>query len=205
MGERRTRFDRLARDWDLKPERVASAKNLSQKLRQVLDIQGMDVLDYGAGTGLVAFDLCEEARKVIAMDNSKKMLQEIERKSAQADIDNVHTRYHDINNEALPAEICDLFISSMTMHHIEDTQAFLTKAKASLREGGYLAINDLESEDGTFHSMGNDDVAHFGFDKEDIRQVLESLGMKVDFLETIEVVEKQQDYPIFLVVAQRVD
>jgi len=201
---RMTRFDILARDWDLKPERVASAKNLSDKLKSLFTIDGMDILDYGAGTGLVAFDLCEKARRVVAMDNAQKMLDEIDKKSADANIDNIHTRYHDINEEDLPKEQFDLFISSMTMHHIDDTKDFLSKAKGSLVKGGYLAINDLESEDGTFHSMGNDDVAHLGFDRDMVERLFVDLGMEVVFFETVEVVSKKKDYPIFLIVGKNV-
>lgn len=201
---RMTRFDILARDWDLKPERVASAKNVSDKLKSLFTIDGMDILDYGAGTGLVTFDLSEHARRIVAMDNSRKMLDEIDRKSENANIDNVHTRYHDINHKDLPQGQFDLFISSMTMHHIDDTKDFLTKAKASLVKGGYVAINDLEREDGSFHSMGNDDVAHLGFDRDKIEALFVELGMEIVFFETVEVISKKQDYPIFLIVGKNV-
>ena len=199
-----SRFDRLAQEWDLKPARVASAKNLSQKIVELVDLKDLDVLDYGAGTGLVSFNLCEVARTVIGMDNSQGMLDEIDKKARLAQISNVHTRYHDMDKETLPSGCCDLFISSMTMHHIKDTRHFLTQAKRSLRAGGIIAINDLEKEDGSFHSMGNDDVAHFGFDPKEVAQIVEDLGMKVIFLETIEVIKKEQEYPIFLMVAQDV-
>jgi 2-polyprenyl-3-methyl-5-hydroxy-6-metoxy-1,4-benzoquinol methylase len=199
-----SRFDRLAQEWDLKPERVNSAKKVSDTLKSLFDLKGMDILDYGAGTGLVSFDLSEDARRVIAMDNSKGMLEEIEKKAQNASINNVHTRYHDIDLEALPQAQFDLFISSMTMHHIKDTKDFLTKAKSAVIKGGYVAINDLELEDGTFHSMGNDDVAHFGFDTARLKTLFEELGLEVVFLETIEVIAKKKEYPIFLIVGKHV-
>ena len=199
-----SRFDRLAQEWDLKPERVKSAKKVSDKLKSLFDLKGMDILDYGAGTGLVSFDLCEDARRVVAMDYSKGMLEEIEKKAQKVGIDNVHTRQHDMNKEDLPKEQFDLFISSMTMHHIEDTKDFLSKAKSSLVKGGYVAINDLELEDGTFHSMGNDDVAHFGFDTVALKSLFEEVGLEVVLLETVEVISKEKDYPIFLIVGKNV-
>jgi len=199
-----SRFDRLAQEWDLKPERVKSAKKVSDKLKSLFDLKGMDILDYGAGTGLVSFDLCEDARRVVAMDYSKGMLEEIEKKAQKVGIDNVHTRQHDMNKEDLPKEQFDLFISSMTMHHIEDTKDFLTKARSSLVKGGYVAINDLELEDGTFHSMGNDDVAHFGFDTVALKALFEEVGLEVVLLETVEVISKKKDYPIFLIVGKNV-
>lgn len=201
---KRTRFDRLAQEWDLKPERVKSAKNLSDKLDEILDIKDMKIVDYGAGTGLVSFNLCEKAHHIIAMDNAQKMLDEIDKKAQNASIDNIYTRYHDISKEDLPKEQFDLFISSMTMHHIPDTKDFLTKAKQSLLPGGYIVINDLDSEDGTFHSMGNDDVAHLGFDRADLKALFEELGLEVIYLETAEIISKSQEYPIFLIVGKNV-
>ena len=199
-----SRFDRLAQEWDLKPERVESAKKVSDKLKSLFTLKGMDILDYGAGTGLVTFDLCDEARRVVAMDYSTKMLQEIDKKAQKAGIDNVHTRHHDMNNEDLPKEQFDLFISSMTMHHIEDTKGFLTKAKSSLVKGGYVAITDLELEDGTFHSMGNEDVAHFGFDTQKLKTLFKEMGLEVVLFEIVEVISKKRDYPIFLIVGKHV-
>ncbi len=200
----RTRFDRLAQEWDLKPERVQSAKNLSRTLDGLFDLEGMKICDYGAGTGLVSFNLCEKAHSIVAMDNAQKMLDEIDKKAQKAEIDNVHTRYHDISREDLPEGVFDLFISSMTMHHIPDTKDFLTKAKKSLIKGGYVAINDLVSEDGSFHSMGNEDVAHFGFDLEALEALFVEVGLEVVSCEIIEVIEKAKAYPIFLIVGKHV-
>ena len=200
----RTRFDRLAQEWDLKPERVKSAKNVSAKLDELFDLEGMKICDYGAGTGLVCFNLCEKAHSIVAMDNAQKMLDEIDKKAQNAGIDNVHTRYHDISKEDLPEGVFDLFISSMTMHHIPDTKDFLSKAKQSLVKGGYVAINDLVREDGSFHSMGNEDVAHFGFDLEALKALFEEVGLELVSCEIVEVIEKKQSYPIFLIVGKNV-
>ncbi len=199
-----SRFDQLASEWDLRPQRVQSAKNVSQKLRSLIPLKDQNVLDYGAGTGLIAFDLCEDVHTVTAMDNSHGMLEEIEKKAQKAGIDNVITLYHDINDTHLPKQQYDLFVSSMTMHHIPDTKAFLKKAKESLKKEGYIAINDLESEDGSFHSMGNDDVAHFGFDKEQIKRIFEELELEVVFMDTVEIISKKRDYPVFLIVGKNV-
>jgi len=199
-----SRFDLLAKDWDLNPDRVASAKTVSKALKSIFSLTDMDVIDYGAGTGLITFNLSDDAREIIAMDNSKKMLEEIDRKSQASNIDNVHTRYHNINHETLPTAAFDLFISSMTMHHIKDTKDFIQKAASSLKKGGYLAINDLESEDGSFHSMGNEDVAHFGFDRDAIKDIFIDLGLEIVFLERVEVISKKRDYPIFLIVGKNV-
>ncbi len=199
-----SKFDKLASEWDLNPRRVESAKNTTSKIKELIDIRGKDIIDYGSGSGLVAFDLFEEARSVVAMDNSIGMLQEIERKIQSGNIENIITLLHDIDHQDIEKEKFDIFVSAMTMHHIKDTKAFLQKAKNGLKKGGYIAISDLESEDGSFHSRGNEGVEHFGFDMKNIRETFESIGMEVAFLDIIETISKEKDFNIFLVVAKNV-
>ena len=199
-----SRFDKLAAEWDLNPQRVKSAKNTTTKIKELIDIGDKNILDYGSGSGLVAFDLFEEARSIVAMDNSVGMLEEIENKIKKSDIDNITTLIHDINHEEIEKGKFDIFVSAMTMHHIKDTKLFLQKAKDGLKKGGYIAISDLESEDGSFHSQGNEGVEHFGFDIKHIRETLESIGMEVVFLEIIETISKERDFNIFLVIAKNV-
>ncbi len=199
-----SRFDKLAQEWDLNPRRVESAKNTTTHIKELIDVRDKDIIDYGSGSGLVAFDLCEEARSVVAMDNSSGMLKEIENKISRSDINNIKTRLHDIDHQEIEKGKFDIFVSAMTMHHIKDTKLFLQKAKDSLKKGGYIAISDLESEDGSFHSRGNEGVEHFGFDVEEIREIVESIGMEVVFLDIIETISKDQDFHIFLLVAKNV-
>ena len=194
-------FDSLAKDWDLNPNRVKSAKVLSLTIKKLMNLKDKRVIDYGAGTGLVAFSICDDAKEILAMDNSNGMLEELEKKIKASDIKNIKTQQHDIESERLPSGY-DLFISSMTMHHIKDTKEFLTRAKESLNVGGYVAINDLVSEDGTFHSRGNDGVHHFGFDRSKIVDIYRELGFEIVFDDIIEVIKKEKDFPIFLIVGR---
>ena len=196
-------FDSLAKEWDLNPNRLKSAKALSETIQKLIPLSGKKIIDYGAGTGLVTFSLCDDAKEVLAMDNSKGMLEELDKKADDANITNIKTSLHDIEDESLPTGY-DLFISAMTMHHIEDTKMFLTKAKESLNVGGYLAITDLVSEDGSFHSRGNDGVYHFGFDRSKIVDLYRELGFEIVYDDIVEVIKKDQDFPIFLIVGRYV-
>jgi len=199
-----SRFDDLAQEWDLNPNRVKSALKTTRKIKELLDIKDKDILDFGAGTGLVAFDLFEDAKSVTAMDNSQGMLAEIERKSDKAGITNIKTLLLDADDEKLPKNSYDLIVTAMTLHHIKNPQEFIRDMKDALKSGGYVAISDLESEDGSFHSMGNDDVEHFGFDKETIAEYFKEVGLEVFYLETNEVIKKHREFPIFLAIGKYV-
>jgi 2-polyprenyl-3-methyl-5-hydroxy-6-metoxy-1,4-benzoquinol methylase len=199
-----SRFDKLASQWDLKPARVESALKTTRKIKSLIDIKDKDILDYGSGTGLVSFDFFEEARSIVAMDNSQGMLEALNRKTTEANISNISTTLHDANSDKLPKKVFDLIVTAMTLHHIKEPENFIQNASDALRTGGHLAISDLESEDGTFHSMGNDDVEHFGFDKEQIRTFFEEAGLEMVYLETNETINKHRDFNIFLAIGKHV-
>ncbi len=199
-----SRFDKLATQWDLNPRRVESALKTTRKIKTLIDLKDKDILDYGSGTGLVSFDFFEEANSLTAMDNSQGMLDELERKVLQENISNIKTFLHDANNDMLPKNSFDLIVTAMTLHHIKKPDEFILNAVKALTKEGCLAISDLESEDGTFHGSGHDDVEHFGFDKEQIQHWFEEAGLEMVYLETNETIKKHQDFNVFLAIGKYV-
>ncbi|HIQ51258.1 MAG TPA: class I SAM-dependent methyltransferase, partial [Nautiliaceae bacterium] len=57
-------------------------------------------------------------------------------------------------------------------------------------------IADLVKEDGTFHSRGNDDVEHFGFSDDELKDYFSSWKMEYKIIHTI---KKHKDFPVFLI------
>ncbi len=199
-----SRFDKLAAQWDLNPRRVESARRTTSKIKELIDINKFDILDFGSGTGLVSFDLFEESNSVIAMDNSVGMLEAMNQKIVDAGIMNIKTKLHNGDEDLFETNAYDLAVTAMTLHHIKEPAVFIKNIVSSLKGGGYLAISDLESEDGTFHSAGHEDVEHLGFDKAQIQTWYEEAGLKMIYLETNEVIKKHRDFNVFLAVGQRV-
>ena len=198
------RFDLVASSWDSNSKRVQIAKSAADKILEIVPIKdNFDVLDYGCGTGLLGFGLSEFVKSVTGMDSSKAMIEEFNKKSQELNFENSNAIFHDINDNYLPKNSFDLIVSSMTLHHIKDTGDFVAKSVESLRSDGYLCISDLVKEDGTFHESGNDGVWHFGFELDDLKKIFESNGMQVIFLEEIYIVEKNKNYPIFLIVGKK--
>ena len=93
----------------------------------------------------------------------------------------------------------------MTLHHIKDIKMFINKAYKALTKDGYLCINDLDKEDGTFHKKHNNDgVFHFGFDKENLISLLEEKGFKfVDYKIVYKDARENREFPIFNLIAQK--
>jgi hypothetical protein len=92
----------------------------------------------------------------------------------------------------------------MAMHHVEDTRELFRTFYAHLKRDGFIAIADLEAEDGSFHTHGNDGVYHFGFDRNTLREIIEKAGFSnVRFHQAFTVKKEERDYPIFVVTASK--
>jgi 2-polyprenyl-3-methyl-5-hydroxy-6-metoxy-1,4-benzoquinol methylase len=196
------RFNNAASTWDKGDMRTSIASSVFQTLSNRIALNSsMDILDFGAGTGLLSFKIRPHVRSVCGVDLSINMLEQIELKNS--DGMEVKPICQDILDNPLEEHFHGI-VSSMAMHHVEDTQKLFNTFYSHLRKDGFVAIADLEAEDGSFHSHGNDGVYHFGFDRDTLRQVIENAGFgNVRFHHAYTVEKEVQNYPIFLVTAHK--
>ena len=199
------RFDNVAKDWESKPSRVQIAKSSVDNIIEIVDLKAdFKILDYGCGTGLVGFGLSNETNTVIGMDYSIGMVEKFNAKAKELNFTNISAIQHNINEEDLPQNEFDVIAISMTLHHIKDTNMFIQKAKKSLKAGGYLCINDLVKEDGTFHDEHkNDGVEHFGYDKDELCQLIVDNGFElIEYKIVYTDYRNNKEYPIFQIIAK---
>ncbi|MEO1958302.1 MAG: class I SAM-dependent methyltransferase [Nautiliaceae bacterium] len=186
------RFDKEAISWDDLPRRVELAKAVVKNI--IPNLKGDEkILDFGCGSGLVGLNLAPFAKEVIGVDTSAKMVEKFNEKAKKLNL-NAKAYKKDI------FEINDQFdvvVSSMTLHHIKDIKA-LSKKLATITNKAFLV--DLEKEDGSFHTRGNDDVYHFGFSKEELEEYFSE--WKIEY-KTIHKVKKHKNFPIFLINLSR--
>ena len=71
--------------------------------------------------------------------------------------------------------------------------------KSHLHKGGAVCIADLEREDGSFHTHGNEGVEHFGFEPKELISLFEKEGFKLICHKRVFIIKKAKEYPIFLV------
>lgn len=195
-------FREKAADWDQQPVPVQISAAVSEAIVTTVPLSStMEVLDFGAGTGLVCGKIAPHVARVVAVDVSEAMLAQL---SAKPELKGrVEPRCQDILAVPL-ADRFDLVVSAMAMHHVKDTRALVGTLFAHLRPGGQLALADLDAEDGRFHPPGVDGVYHAGFDREALSVLLVDAGfVGVGFLTAGEVVKEGRRYPIFLVTARR--
>ncbi len=199
------RFDEAAKSWDSKPSSVAIAKTCVNNINERIQLkEDFKILDYGCGTGLIAFGLSNANHNVVGMDNSQGMVDKFNEKAKELNYKNVKAIKHNINEQDLPKNEYDVIATSMTLHHIKDTNMFIRKCKESLKIGGYLCINDLENEDGTFHKKHNNDgVEHFGFDIKELSNIIENHGFEIIEASVVHTDERNDTkYPVFQIIAK---
>jgi len=198
-------FDVRAKEWDSKPERIELASAVADAVIANLSLhKNMVAMDYGAGTGLVALKLTPYVKRITAADNSKGMLEILKDKLKNSDIDNFDVLYWDIEKEELPASKFDLIVSSMTLHHLKDTKKVIRRFFNAIKNDGQIGIADLDKEKGNFHS-DSADVEHFGFDREELKEIFAEVGFKSVDVKTAYIRKKQtksgeeKDFPVFLI------
>ncbi len=195
-----SRFDTAAAEWDKGDMRQQIAAETATAIRRNIPLHDtMELLDFGAGTGLLTYRILPHVRSLTAVDTSAKMLEVLQRKSTPGQ--RIETACRDITKMPLNRKF-DGIISSMAMHHVEDTAAFLAALYEHLRPGGFIALADLDKEDGSFHTRGNEGVFHFGFDRDTLRETAKAAGFSQIGFDTVLTIRKSHgDFPVFLMTA----
>lgn len=200
-------FDSKARQWDENPVFVERGRKIAEAIRkQVALTPDMSALDYGCGTGLLSFPLKDALGQITLKDTSTGMLEVLREKIAAQGVANMTVRQTDLTAEPLPDERYDLIYSSMTLHHIPDTDKILQVFHDLLNKGGKLCLADLDKEDGSFHGIEID--VHHGFDRTALAAKAERAGFRNIRFDTVFEIAKDTDggsraYPVFLMTAER--
>lgn len=194
-------FIHKAQNWDKGDVQVNNAHTIAQEIAKKIDLKNtMEVIDFGVGTGLLGFEIAKKVKKVYGVDTSVSMLEKLKEKNS--DKLSIEAINQDIIKNPLQKSF-DGLVSSMTLHHVEDLKAFFETIYKNLNGGGFIAIADLEEEDGTFHT-DNGDVHHFGFSQEQLSVIITACGFKNIAFENINTINKShRDFGIFLLTATK--
>ena len=202
-----THFDSKARQWDENPVFRERGLKIADAVRKAVPLRrDMSALDYGCGTGLLSFPLKDELGPVLMADNSGGMLEVVAEKIAAQGVSNMTPLKLDLLSDPPPAQRFDLIVTSMTLHHVPDTDHILRVFHDLLHPGGYLCIADLDKEDGSFHGPEVD--VHHGFDRADLSRRAGQAGFADVQFQTVFSIAKEhgtgtRDYPVFLMTARR--
>ena len=151
------------------------------------------VADLGAGEGLLSELLARRCKKVIAVDNSEKIVEFGAAKAKKNGLKNLEFRLGDLQNPPVEPASVDLVILSQALHHAEDPTATLAAAAKLLKPHGQILILDLLSHkfDKARELYGD---RWLGFAESDLHRWMEAAGFKKI---EISVVAREEQAPHF--------
>src|SRR2546426_7110767 len=103
----------------------------------------LTVADLGSGEGLLSELLARRCTKVIAVDNSEKMVAFGANKAKKNGLKNLEFRLGDLENPPIEPQSVDLVILSQALHHATSPVAAIAAVHRILRPGGQIMILDL--------------------------------------------------------------
>lgn len=183
--------------------RVRYVDEMAEAIRRHLPLEStMHLLDFGAGTGLLTERIAPEVSRITAVDISPSMIEQLRKKSPALPC-RLSLLRQDLCRGPLPEIRVDGIISTMTLHHIEEVPELFRRLLQLLKPGGFAAFCDIDTEDGTFHTLDTG-VKHLGFDRKEIVGWMEEAGFEGVTIRDATVVRKPQgDYPAFLLSGYR--
>ena len=197
-------FDEKAAEWDT-PERRKQAHELADIIRRYIPLaEDMRAVEIGAGTGLLGLDLLADIGSIVLTDPSEGMVEVARMKIEAEGVVDATALVFDFPSDLVPEGApFDLAVSLLALHHVEDTQATLASIRRALLPGGWIALIDLDDEDGSFHDVDEPDIPHHGFDREALVAAAAAVGFADAQTRIVHELEKNgRQYPLFLLTAR---
>ena len=202
MEEKIDYFKNKSKTYSSDSKRVRNVHNIANGILEKIEYsKDMHLMDFGSGTGLLTIQIAPYVKKITGIDMSPSMnatlLENKEQVACELEVIEM-----DLSSTQLQQKF-DGIISSMTLHHVEDLEALFKKFYSLLEDEGTIALSDLYTEDGSFHSE-NTGVFHFGFEEEFICECAKKAGFKNINCEQVSVAKKPHaEFPIFLLTARK--
>ncbi len=202
MSLNRDYFAKKASTYDQKKRRVDNVKNIANRILDSITLkEDMHLADFGSGTGLLLKEIAPYVKKITAIDRSVSMNSVLEQNIPDIDCE-VEILPIDLTKESIDIKF-DGIISSMTLHHIQDIDKLFEKFYSLLRDGGFIALADLDKEDGSFHSEDTG-VCHYGFDRDEILDSAKRAGFKnLNIVDASLIKKSYGEYPVFLLYGRK--
>ena len=159
----------------------------------LLLVPPLTIADLGAGEGTVSQLLARRARKVIAVDNSKKMVAYGARLARRHGIRNLEYRQGDLESLPIASRAVDVAFFSQSLHHAQHPAQAVAEAFRILRPGGRILVLDLAAHNREEARELYADL-WLGFTEVEIRRLLRRAG----FAEvTTSVIHRESEAPHF--------
>ncbi|HZS10705.1 MAG TPA: metalloregulator ArsR/SmtB family transcription factor [Nitrospirales bacterium] len=134
-------FDELAGKFGRQYVPGRSWKGIAEALLKLMP--PLVIADLGAGEGTISQMMAQKAKKVIAIDNSEKMVEFGSELVKKHGITNLEYRLGELEVVPIPSGTVDLAFLSQALHHARHPERAVAEAWRILKPGGRVAILDL--------------------------------------------------------------
>jgi ubiquinone/menaquinone biosynthesis C-methylase UbiE len=168
-------FEQVAPQWDQMRQSFFSEKvrNVAYAIANVQ--AGQLAADIGAGTGFLTEGLVRKGLRVIAVDQSEAMLEEIKKKFREFNV--VDYRVGESAQLPIEDETVDYVFANMYLHHVEMPSQAIREMARVLKAGGKAVITDLDEHSFEFLKTEHHD-RWLGFRREEIKQWFEEASLR---------------------------
>jgi len=143
-------WDEYAKNWDVDPFVEKYASMAFSELIKIIDLDGLSVLDFGCGTGVLTQLVSAKVKNIVAIDPSAEMIKYLDKKALK----NVTTISDYLSEELVDkrAEFnnkFDLIIASSVCSFLPSYEDTLALLESLLKEDGSFIQWDWLAEDDT--------------------------------------------------------
>ena len=190
--------------WDSPDKINMTNKFVTELFSLISPLPTWKTLEIGAGTGLVGLQIEPFVRKVVMEDVSKSMLGVLTKKLNENNSNKVEILHGEVFD--YKKQDIDFVFSCMAFHHIPDIESTLNHLYLITNSGAWVAVGDLEVEDGSFHQF--EPTPHNGFDTKVLSKQFAQAGFEVKQVKKYNTLSRTVDhitrnYSQFILIAKR--
>jgi 2-polyprenyl-3-methyl-5-hydroxy-6-metoxy-1,4-benzoquinol methylase len=188
-------WDQYAEGWHTSEDVILYAEKAYQALTEIVNPEGLTILDFGCGTGLLTAKMAPVARRILALDTSAKMISVLKNKQLR----NVDTLSIELSEETIKTNDLlhakfDLIVASSVCAFLPDYERTLQVLKTLLKPQGLFIQWDW---------LKRDDDSDFGFTEEIIESAFLEAGLEVwSITKAFSIESNEGAMPVLMGVAQ---
>ena len=165
-------------------------------LKERINLKNLNILDFGCGTGILTEYMAREAKEIVALDSSEKMIEVLVAKNLK----NVKSIASELSKESIQKypvlnKKFDLIVASSVCAFVPNLTEVLSIIKSLLKPGGIFVQWDW---------LKTEQEADFGFTEDMIRKYYAEAGLTVDQMEIpFHFIENEEKMEVIMAVGKK--
>jgi predicted TPR repeat methyltransferase len=163
-------WDEYAEGWDSNADVVLYSGKAYDTLCKIINPEGLDILDFGCGTGILTEMLSPAANRILGLDSSEKMISILKSKN----LNNVDTLAAELTEQTIKSNVSlhskfDLIIASSVCAFLSNYEITLGLLRSLLKPNGVFVQWDWLKTDGD---------SNFGLTEDLIKSAFINVGLE---------------------------